>query len=124
MELMNKPLIFTTTTEIFRVPADSVVYITADGNYSVITMADGENFVLTLQLGQIERRIAEMLDKDDHRFIRIGKSLIVNRDFIAFINPVRQKMILSDCRNFRHEVSASKDALKALKELLEKEETI
>lgn len=105
-------------------PADSVVYITADGNYSVITMADGENFVLTLQLGQIERRIAEMLDKDDHRFIRIGKSLIVNRDFIAFINPVRQKMILSDCRNFRHEVSASKDALKALKELLEKEETI
>lgn len=105
-------------------PADSVVFITADGNYSTITLADGENFVLTLQLGQIERRIAEMLDKDDHRFIRIGKSLIVNRDFIAFIHPVRQKMILSDCRNFRHEVSASKDALKALKELLEKEEAI
>lgn len=124
MKLMNKRLIFTTTTEIVRVPADSVVYITADGNYSAITLADGENFVLTLQLGQIERRIAEMLDKDDHRFIRIGKSLIVNRDFIAFIHPVRQKMILSDCRNFRHDVSASKDALKALKELLEKEETI
>ncbi len=124
MKIMNKRLIFTTTTEIVRVPADSVVYITADGNYSAITLADGENFVLTLQLGQIERRIAEMLDKDDHRFIRIGKSLIVNRDFIAFIHPVRQKMILSDCRNFRHEVSASKDALKALKELLEKEETI
>ena len=124
MKLMNKRLIFTTTTEIVRMPADSVVFITADGNYSTITLADGENFVLTLQLGQIERRIAEMLDKDDHRFIRIGKSLIVNRDFIAFIHPVRQKMILSDCRNFRHEVSASKDALKALKELLEKEEAI
>lgn len=124
MKLMNRRLIFTTSTEIVRVPADSVVFITADGNYSAITLADGENFVLTLQLGQIERRIAEMLDKDDHRFIRIGKSLIVNRDFIAFIHPVRQKMILSDCRNFRHEVSASKDALKALKELLEKEETI
>lgn len=124
MKLMNKRLVFTTTTEIVRVPADTVVYITADGNYSAITLADGENFVLTLQLGQIERRVAEMLDKDDHRFIRIGKSLIVNRDFIAFIHPVRQKMILSDCRNFRHEVSASKDALKALKELLEKEGTI
>ena len=121
---MNKRLIFTTTSEIVRVPADSVVFITADGNYSAITLADGEKFVLTLQLGQIERRIAEMLDKDDHRFIRIGKNLIVNRDFIAFIHPVRQKMILSDCRNFRHEVSASKDALKALKELLENEETI
>lgn len=124
MKLTNKRLIFTTTTEIVRVPAESVVFITADGNYSAITLADGEKFVLTLQLGQIERRISEMLDKDDHRFIRIGKSLIVNRDFIAFIHPVRQKLILSDCRSFRHEVSASKDALKALKELLEKEEAI
>lgn len=124
MKLMNKRLIFITTTEIVRVPSDNVVFITADGNYSAITLADGENFVLTSQLGQIERRIAEMLDKDDHRFIRIGKSLIVNRDFIAYIHPVRQKLILSDCRNFRHEVSASKDALKALKELLEKEETV
>lgn len=121
---MNKRLIFTTSAEIVRVPPESVVFITADGNYSAITMTDGENFVLTLQLGHIERRIAEMLDKEDHRFIRIGKSLIVNRDFIAFIHPVRQKMILSDCRSFRHEVSASKDALKALKELLEKEETL
>lgn len=123
MKLMDKRLIFATATEIVRVPPDSVVYITADGNYSAITLADGENFVLTLQLGQIERRIAEMLDKDDHRFIRIGKSLIVNREFIAFIHPIRQKMILSDCRSFRHEVSASKEALKTLKELIEKEET-
>ena len=30
-------------------------------------------------------------------------------------------MILSDCKAFRHEVSASKEALKALKELLETE---
>lgn len=118
---MNRHLVFTTSTEILRVPADAVVYVTADGNYSAITLADGGNFVLTLQLGQIERRIGEMLEEDDNRFIRIGKSLIVNREFIAFINPVRQKMVLSDCRTFRHEVSASKEALKALKELLETE---
>lgn len=102
-------------------PSDSVVYISADGNYSAIITADGENYVLTLQLGQIERRIADTLDENDNRFIRIGKSLIVNRDFIALINPARQKLVLSDCRSFRHEVSASKEALKALKELLERE---
>lgn len=55
---MNKRLIITTITEIVRVPTDSVVFITADGNYSAIILADGENFVLTLQLGQIERHIA------------------------------------------------------------------
>ncbi len=118
---MNRHLVFTTSTEILRIPADAVVYVAADGNYSAITLADGGNFVLTLQLGQIERRIGEMLEADDNRFIRIGKSLIVNREFIAFINPVRQRMVLSDCRTFRHEVSASKEALKALKELLETE---
>ena len=121
LKLMNKRLIFATAAEVLRVPDDSVAFVVADGNYSSITLADGNSFVVTLQLGQIERRIAEMLDHDDNRFILIGKSLIVNRDFIAYINPSRQKMVLSDCRTFRHELSASKEALKALKELLEKE---
>lgn len=119
--LMNRRIVFTTSTELLRIPADTVVYITADGNYSAITLADGGNYTLTQQLGHIERHIAGVLQRDDNRFIRIGKSLIVNRDFITFINPQRQKMILSDCRSFRHEVSASKEALKALKELLDKE---
>lgn len=112
-------MIFSTSMELIRIPVGTVVCITADGNYSSISMADGENFVLTMQLGQIERRIAESLNEEDHRFIRIGKSLIVNREFIAFINPSRQRLILSDCKTFRRELSASKDALKALKELIE-----
>lgn len=124
MKLTDKRLVFTTSAEMVRLPSDCVVYVSADGNYSAVTTADGESYVLTLQLGQVERRIAEMLDKDDRRFIRIGKSLIVNRDFIAFIHPGRQKMTLSDGRTFRHEVTASKEALKALKEFLEREEAL
>ena len=116
---MGKELIFYTSAELIRVPTEAVVYITADGNYSSITTADGSKYVLTLQLGQIERRIAEMVKSGDNRFIRIGKSLIVNRDFITSINPGRQKLTLSDCHTFRHEVSASREALKALKELIE-----
>lgn len=118
---MSKTLLFYTSTELISVPSEAVVYVTADGNYSAITMADGSDYVLALQLGQIERRIAEMVDADDKRFIRIGKSLIVNREFITFVNPSRQKLVLSDGRTFRHEASASREALKALKELIEKE---
>ncbi len=114
-------LVFATSTEVLRVPADAVVYVTADGNYSALTTADGEDYVLTMQLGQIERRLAEVLNSEDNRFIRIGKSLIVNRDYITFINPTRQKLLLSDCRTFRREVSASKDALRELKDYVEKE---
>lgn len=112
---------FHTSTEVVRVPVGFLVYIKADGNYSAIVMADGSSYVLTLQLGQIERRISEGVGSGDSRFIRIGKSLIVNRTFITYINPGRQKLTLSDCRTFRHELTASRDALKALKEFIERE---
>lgn len=119
---MEKILKFVTSAELIRVPADSVVYIAAEGNYSTLRLAYGNVHLLSMQLGQVERHISGLLDRDDHRFIRIGKSLIVNRNYISYIHPQRQKMVLSDCRTFNHEVSASKDALKALKEYLEKEE--
>ena len=117
---MSKKLIFSTSTETLSVNPDAVVYINADGNYSVITMADGGEYVLTMQLGQIERRIAEQPDVSADLFIRIGKSLIVNHEFITFVNPTRQKLILSDGRTFRYETTASREALKALKEYIEK----
>ncbi|MDE6033378.1 MAG: LytTR family transcriptional regulator, partial [Muribaculaceae bacterium] len=81
---MEKRLVFTSSAEIVRVPADSVVYIAAEGNYSSLRLANGDVHLLSLQLGQIERRISQMLEKDNHCFIRIGKSLIVNRNFISY----------------------------------------
>lgn len=118
---MNKRLLFATATELVCLPADALVYVVADGNYSSLKMADGSEYILTMQLGFIERHLAQYLDKDDSRFIRIGKSLIINRDYITFINHSRQRLVLSDCRNFRHELSASREALKALREFVEKE---
>ena len=116
---MGKSLQFSTSTELIRVPADTVVFISADGNYSTIKLADGGEYVLTQQLGQMERRISEMVEADDNRFVRIGKSLIINHEYVTFINPSRQKIILSDGKSFRYEVVASREALKALKEFLE-----
>lgn len=119
---MNHHLTFSTSTELLRVPDHAVVFIAADGNYSSITMADGGEYVVTLQLGQIERLIAASAITVANRFIRIGKSLIVNRDYIIFINPQRQRLMLSDGQSFRRELTASKEALKKLKELLEEEQ--
>jgi DNA-binding LytR/AlgR family response regulator len=54
------------------------------------------------------------------RFIRIGKSLIINREYIYCINPNKQKLILSDtCFQHSFELSASKEALKQLKTYIE-----
>lgn len=117
---MTGSFVFTTTTELVRIPIEALIYVKADGNYSIMTVADGSEYVLTMQLGQIEHRIAESVKNGDTRFIRIGKSLIVNLDFVTLINPSRGRLIISDCKSFRHDVSASREALRSLKDYVEK----
>ncbi|MCH5326806.1 MAG: LytTR family transcriptional regulator DNA-binding domain-containing protein [Duncaniella sp.] len=118
---MTHNLLFSTSAELIRVPGDAVVYIKADGNYSTLRLADGGQYVLCLQLGQVERHISDYLSEDDNRFVRIGKSLIVNTEYITYISPSRKRLVLSDCRSFRHELTASHDALKILKDFIELE---
>ncbi len=118
---MKKFLVISTSIDLVRIDPDSVVHIVSDGNYSTLVQVDGEVRLLTLQLGQIEKIIATQLGSEGNRFIRIGKSLIINRSFIYYINVPKQKLILSDAAKFSHSVTASKEALKQLKELLEKE---
>jgi DNA-binding LytR/AlgR family response regulator len=72
-------------------------------------------------LGQIEKIMQSQLGSDGNMFIRIGKSLIINRSFISYINIPRQKLTLSDVATFSHTVTASKEALRELKELIERE---
>ena len=122
--MINNNLTFCTSGELIRVPSEAVVLFSAEGNYSVLSLADGSEYVLTLQLGQIERKLMDFVTSSDNRFIRIGKSLIINREYISYINPARQKLILSDCRTFKRETTASREALKALKEFIEKEERL
>lgn len=118
----GRPLVFATATEMVRIAPEALVCIVADGNYSVVRAADGGEHVLTLQLGQVEKRLAEMPGAGAGRFIRIGKSLIVNRGYIAYIHVPRQRLVLSDGLTFRHELSASRDALRQLRNFIETEE--
>lgn len=77
--------------------------------------------MISYQLGQIEKMMAAQLGSEGSIFIRIGKSLIINRSYIYYINVPKQKLTLSDVESFSHTVAASKEALKQLKELIEKE---
>ena len=122
MKQVGKYLIIPTSNDLVRIAPDSIVYLTSDGNYSTMVQADGDTRMLSLQLGQIAKLIADQLPPADaNLFIRIGRSLIINRFYIYYINVAKQKLTLSDIRTFNHTVSASKEALRQLKELLEKE---
>ena len=118
---MKKQLVISTSLDLVRIAPDRIVYIASDGNYSTLVQTDNEVRMISYQLGQIEKMISSQLGSDGNSFIRIGKSLIINRSYIYYINIPKQKLILSDVASFNHTVTASKEALKQLKELLEKE---
>lgn len=118
---MRKYLIISTANDLVRIVPEKIVYISSDGNYSTLVQADGDMRMLSFQLGQLEKMLASQLGNDGNSFIRIGKSLIINRNFIYYINVPKQKLVLSDVATVNHTVTASREALKQLKELIEKE---
>lgn len=118
---MKKYLIISTSNDLVRIAPDRIVYISSDGNYSTLVQADGDMRMLSFQLGQIEKMIVTQLGVDGNIFIRIGKSLIINRSYIYYINVPKQKLVLSDVETVNYTVTASREALKQLKEFLEKE---
>ena len=118
---MKKQLLISTSVDLVRIAPERIVYISSDGNYSTIMQTDNEVRMVSFQLGQIEKMISSQLGSAGNIFIRIGKSLIINRSYIYYINIAKQKLTLSDVSSFSHTVTASKEALKQLKELIEKE---
>ena len=118
---MKKQLIISTSIDLVRIAPEKIVYISSDGNYSTLMQTDNEVRMLSFQLGQIEKMISSQLGNEGNIFIRIGKSLIINRSYIYYINITKQKLTLSNVSSFNHTVTASKEALKQLKELIEKE---
>ena len=78
--------------------------------------------ILTHQLGQWEKMRSTQLGKESCLFVRIGNSLIINSSFIYYTMIEKQKLTLSDVERFDYSVTASKEALKQLKELIEKED--
>lgn len=93
---MKKHLIISTSIDLVRIAPDRIVYIASDGNYSTLVQTDNEVRLLSYQLGQIEKMISQQLGNEGNDFIRIGKSLIINRSYIYYINIPKQKLTLSD----------------------------
>ncbi|MDU1890780.1 MAG: LytTR family transcriptional regulator DNA-binding domain-containing protein [Dysgonomonas sp.] len=115
-----KYLILINSNDLVRVPSNRIAYISSDGNYSTLFLVDKEEHLFTINLGTVERIIEEQLGEEAGIFIRLGKSLIINSEYIHYINIPRQQLILCD-NHFMNKftLSASKEALKALKNMLE-----
>ena len=117
---MSDFLTISNANELVRIAAGSLVYISSEGNYSDIYTRDREKRTVTMQLGIIEELIHKQFHTDGNSFVRIGKSLIVNMDFVTYINPAKKQIVLSDSHTFKFNLEASKEALRELKNYFEK----
>ena len=116
---MNQVVVISKGTELLRVPSARLVYISADGNYSNLVTQDNRSKMVSYQLGQLEDIIGEQLGDSGNNFIRLGRGLIINSDFVYSIDIAKQQLILSDCLDCYHELSASREVLIKLKAYLD-----
>lgn len=116
---MSQVIVISKGTELLRVPAARLVYISADGNYSNIVTQDNRSKMVSFQLGQLEDLIGDQLGEKGENFIRLGRGLIINSDFVYHIDIAKQQLILSDCHDCYHELSASREVLIKLKAYLD-----
>jgi len=114
-----KHIVLSKGTELLRVPSSQLMYISSDGNYSNVITLDGRSRLVSLQLGQIEDLLCEQLRETGGNFLRLGRSLIINTDYIYLIDVAKQQLILSDCKGSWHELSASREVLAKLKAYIE-----
>lgn len=109
-----------TSTELVRVATDEIVFVRADGNYSDIVLTSGNTRKMTFQIHIFDETFQRLLDNP---FVRVGRSLIVNKRYIYVINIPDQTITFSGQAIKAHipAIKAPREALKQLKEMLETE---
>ena len=116
MELLK----ISTSTELVRVATNEIVYVRADGNYSDLVLTNGKKRKMTFQLHFFDE-VFQLLR--NNVFVRVGRSLIVNKRYIHVVNLTDQMLVFGG-QTISGEIApvqVSRDSLKKLKELLEEE---
>ena len=109
---------FNSRDELQRIDVSKIVYFEADGNYTDIVMVNKLKASICMNLGEMEKALAEQIGEESRHFMRIGKRFIINMQYVYSINVLKQQLILSDYDHFAFQVTISKEALKKMKELM------
>ena len=117
---MAKPVIINTTNELIRIRPEVIVYAISEGNYTTLVLIDLTEHVFAFNLSHLEMLLHTQLGEEDSMFIRTGKRLIINREYVYKVNIGKKQLILADIRNnISIPLTASKVALRQLKNHLE-----
>lgn len=85
---IQKKLIFRNVSGVIFIDPDEVIYIEAEGNYSLFHMSGNRTETVTVLIGKIEN----LLRSDN--FFRISRSFIINLDYLKKVNTRQSLCIL------------------------------
>ena len=115
---MKEKLLIHTVNEAYSFNPNQIICIEADGNYSNLHLANGNEYLLSFQLGQVESIIKEQLSYSNYSFVRVGKSLIINMDELICVNITKQTLEMNQPSGEKLLFNASREALKKLMNFL------
>ena len=109
---------FNTRDELTAIDSENIAVIQANGNYSKIVTIYRKEIMLTSGITKVEQVLKSVNDTKS-RFVRIGRSLVVNHSYLQKIDLMKQQMVLS-CQGNEIKINVSKKTLKVYKDAIAK----
>jgi len=107
-------LFFDNRDELTCIETDLVAVVKANGNYSRVVYITKREIMLTHGLSKIEE-ILKSYNNKKNKFIRLGRSIIINHSYLHKIDVLKQQVTLSDgCQN-EIRINIPKQILKSYK---------
>jgi len=110
-------LCFRNYGELFNVDLDQTIYFEADDHYTNVYYSSGAHFMIPFGLSRVEAQLAA-LGSRGAQFRRLGRTHIVNTDFIFHVNAVRQTVVVTDTRGGSHQIKLPKATIHTLMDYL------
>lgn len=107
-------LFFNTRDELICIESDMVAVIQANGNYSRVVYITKREFMLTHGISKLESVFQGSNDKRN-KFVRLGRSFIVNHAYFQKIDMIKQQLILCDGDKNEIRITLPKQILKSYK---------
>lgn len=112
-------LYFNTRDDLTCIDANKVAVVQANGNYSRVVYITKREIMLTNGISKLEE-VLKSYNNKDNRFIRLGRSFIINHAFLQKIDVLKQQIVLSDGDDNEIRVSIPKQILKSYKQAVVK----
>lgn len=115
---MQAKLRFSVYGELYVVDLNQTMYFKADDHYTHIYYTTGTHFMIPFGLSKVEDAIPEK-QLFCKRFVRLGRTYIVNIGCIFHVNAMKQVLFVSDSRGVNHSIHLPKPVLRTLMGLLD-----